>query len=340
MKKFTKILSLVLAVSLVASLFVVNVMAASAERTATLTTNATGDLKAGDKVTVSIKIDTTALISTLQYIFTYDKDAFEIDTTKGVTVGRATYENFLEPTWCTNVMSKEDNNWFYYFGKPTLTYAVDGEIYCSWTDSNGVAFIEESYAVNNDLIGNFILTVKEDAKAGEYTFGLKDAFAADNGEITKTPFVINTAKVTVEGDEPEVVVPSISTAEPTATEAGIAVERADGTKFTYDNCYTVTVSMTNANDATKAGMQFIPKKVYENADNTWTGYAEVEFAADGLGAGERAYTAALINIPRKLAGQNIDMMARGFMVVDGKTLTGTVVESVVNYKVTPEPGQN
>lgn len=138
----------------------------------------------------------------------------------------------------------------------------------------------------------------------------------------------------------EETTPSISTAEPTATEAGIAVERADGTKFTYDNCYTVTVSMTNANDATKAGMQFIPKKVYENADNTWTGYAEVEFAADGLGAGERAYTAALINIPRKLAGQNIDMMARGFMVVDGKTLTGTVVESVVNYKVTPEPGQN
>ena len=212
MKKF---LSLILALTLVASLFTVNVMADSAQRTATLTTNATADLKAGDEVIVSIKLATTAKISALQYIFTYDKDAFEIDTTKGIEIGRDKYENFLETDWCNDVMKDEYNNWFFYFGKPILTYAVDGEIYCAWTDPNGEKYIEDNYAVENDLIGNFVLKVKDSAKSGDYTFGLKDAVSADTGEIVKASVIVNTTTVTVAGNEPEkedieVTPPSVS----------------------------------------------------------------------------------------------------------------------------------
>lgn len=334
MKRF---LSLILAVTLVASLFTVNVMAASAQRTVTLTTDAAGDLKADDTVIVSIKIDTTELISTLQYKFTYDKDAFEIDTTEGQKIGKKNYPNFLEKEWLTDVLS-EGNNWKDYFGTPVITTAVEGEVYCAWTDSEGEAYIEEEYAVDNDMIGNFILKVKKDAKAGEYTFGLKEAFSADNGEDTKTNFIVNTATVTVAGEAAGGTTPSISTAAPTATDAGIAANR-DGEAFIYDNAYAVTVKMTNAKGATKAGMQFIPAKVLEANDDIWDDAAEVVFTT-GLGEGEAEYTAALINIPRKFAGQTIKMFARGFMVVDGTPSYGKTVEKEIKYTITPEPGQN
>ena len=144
------------------------------------------------------------------------------------------------------------------------------------------------------------------------------------------------ATVTVAGEEE--ATPSVNTEFGTATDAGIAANR-DGEAFIYDNAYAVTVKMTNAKGATKAGIQFIPAKVLEANDDSWDDAAEAVFTT-GLGEGEAEYTAALINIPRKFAGETIKMFARGFMVVDGTPSYGKTVEKEIKYTITPEPGQN
>lgn len=339
MKKF---LSLVLALTLVASLFTVNVMADSTAHTVTITVDKTTELKAGDQITVEVKIDDTLNIEALQYTLVYDTAAFKVDKTKVPPLPTGTPKCF-DSTWYGNIKSSTAN-WGMFLGSPTANCDVDGEIFLGWAGSYGIM---DGYNDKDFVIGKFYLTVIDGVADGKYNIGLSTATEGEfnvpvcntksTGEDDVAGLISTPVTVTV-GEEKQEATPSISTAAPTATGAGIAANR-EGVEFIYDNAYAVTVKMTNANKATKAGIQFIPAAVLATNGNSWGDASEAVFTT-GLGDGEVGYTAALINIPRKFAGQDITMKARGFMVVDGATIVGTEVDSVVNYTVTAEPGQN
>lgn len=313
MKRF---LSLLMALTLVVSLFTVNVMAANIQRTMTLSADKTTGLKAGDTVTVSVAIDTSNLVTSAEYILVYDTSAFEIDTTKGWEIDRDSYENFLEPTWYTDIMTNKKNNWCYYFGGTIPTYAVDGEIYVSYTSTQN-KYIEEKYATTDDVIGKFILKVKNDAPDGTYTFTLKgpDGLSAntmDTGE--NVPLNCNFSPLTVTvgsgaaGDD--VVVPNAAASDLTNGVAGIGGE-------IYDNATMTTVEYTDVDDIVKVGVLFIPTAVLNGADlnlNT-THVANAEYAGELnlLGNGTYTLKAALRGIPRK-HHEGINITSRAYAI--------------------------
>lgn len=331
MKKF---LSLILAITLVASLFTVNVMAGSKAHEVTITADKTTELKAGDEVEVKLLIDGTLGIGNCEYVLSYDTSAFEIDT----TVDEDDYIAYVDMDWIDDITYNKGTwkNWTKALSTMLYTPSADdagevGKIKFTWFGTSGV-----SSDYDDCIIGWFKIKVKEGAADGNYTFSLTgktgDAVENDSAAMISTPVTVTV------GEEKQEATPSVNTEFGTATAAGIAANRG-GVEFVYDNAYAVTVKMSNTNEATKAGIQFIPALVLATNGNSWDDAAEAVFTT-GLGAGEAEFTAALINIPRKFAGQTIKMMARGFVVVGENTITGKEVEKDITYTVTAEPGQN
>lgn len=309
MKKF---LSLILALTLVVSLFTVNVMAASKARSASVSADKATGLAAGDTVVVSVVLDTTDLICGAQYILTYDKDVFAIDTTKGWKIGMKKYENFLDQDWFKFMNNSDECPWAAFVSAPTVTYAVDGEIFCSWAGQDG---IDPEYAATDDVIGKYIFTVKDGAANGEYTFGLKDANSIDAGENSKNDWAITATTVTVGAAEEEDVVEVGGTT--AAATNGVA--SADGSK-TYDNAMAVSAAITSTT-ATEIGVVFAPK--------AWLGANELTAVLDGVrvaaktgivGGIATTLKAAIKDIPRQLNDKEFVMVTRAY-AYDGATYT-------------------
>ena len=355
MKKFTKILSLVLAVSLIVSLFTVNVMAAT-QRTATIKIYDSCDVdtrqeittaKAGDTICVEITVDDTKNLEQIGYAMSYDADAFVAD----LTLDSDEYETYLDADWYYEHFENKKGDykdWFNTFGTPSFTPSstatgVKGVMNFQWAAESGLATSYENF-----IIGKFELTVADDAN-GKYSFSFVES---NETTVTTTagedwsPFVANTATLTVGEEEKVVEIGTVSG----ATEAGAAVKPEYGT-HKYDNAYVVTVNLTNEKNGDVVGVEFIPTEVLKYAGITeastedeinavWaTSAAKTTFGAV-LGEGKAEYKAALINIPSFLAGKEFEIQARAFKTVGEDTTYAGAVKQKITYTVTAEPDRD
>lgn len=225
MKKFGKILSSVLAASMLVSAFAMNAFAASKAHTVTVSADKTEGLVAGDTVTIELTMDNTEALVSCEYVLSYDDTAFVADTTK---VSRL--EKYIDKTWLDG-MKDTDGDWGYYLGNPVYSVA-DGAINFAWAGSEGV---EADYAMDNRVIGKFYLTVADGAADGTYTFALTGK-TMDAGENAQADFV--TAPITVTVGSGAVEPPA-----PTTTDAKFyavlpACEKAEAStkaNFTFNN---------------------------------------------------------------------------------------------------------
>lgn len=318
MKKF---LSLILALTLVASLFTVNVMAASKAHTVTITADKTTELAAGDIVTIEVAIDNTEALVACQYELTYDATAFTADQTK---VSRL--EKCIDSAWMTDIKNA-DGDWAYYLGNPTYNVKNAGKMSFAWGGSEGV---EADYAVDNRVIGKFYLTVADGVADGEYTFTLTGN-TTDAGENSKADMVVTPVTVTVGAAEEEEVVEVGGTT--AAATNGVASE--DGSKV-YDNAMAVSTAIT-ATTATEIGVLFAPK--------AWLGDNALEATLDGVAKAAKTgivggiattLKAALKDIPRNLNDTEFVMVTRAYAYDDVTYTYADAVETTMLFTKTAE----
>lgn len=196
MKKISKIISSVLAASLVLSCMAMNVMAASKAHTVTITPDKTEGLKAGDTVVVELTVDNTEALVSFGYTLNFDSSAFAADTTK---VSRL--EKCIDKAWMDGIKDT-DGDWGYYLGSPTYK-VYDNKMDFQWAGQEGV---EADYAMDNRVVGKFNLTVKDDVVDGEYTFTLT-GFSLDAGENLESALVCESVTVKVGEEKPSVSYP-------------------------------------------------------------------------------------------------------------------------------------
>lgn len=254
MKKISKILSSVLAASLIASCFVTSVLAGT-PRTITLATDKTEGLKAGDTVVVTVKIDKTENLSSCGYALAFDATAFDVDTTKGWMSMKdyGMHENFADQAWY-DAMKGEP------FGSilnPSFSYPEAGLIKFAGAGSMG---IPAPVAAADYLIGKYIFTVKSDAVNGDYEFKLNDLIAdcytSEPGENAGTALTGNVLKVTV-GEKAPATTDKAYYAEVTYGEKAKA---ATGIKFNLSTDDTAAKSKTAEKDVPfKAVVEAIEK---------------------------------------------------------------------------------
>jgi hypothetical protein len=186
MKKFGKILSSVLAASMLISCFAMNVMAASKAHTVTIVP---GEVVDG-VLPVEVKIDNTEALVQCGYKLTYDSTVFTADTTK---VSRV--EKCIDKAWLDDIKDT-DGDWAYYLGTPT--YSVKAGVFnFQWAGAEGV---EADYAMDNRVIGKFYLNVADGAN-GTYTFSLTGD-TMDAGETLPTDMICEDVTVTLGSIEP------------------------------------------------------------------------------------------------------------------------------------------
>lgn len=207
MKKFGKILSSVLASTMVISCFAMNSFAAGKQHVLTTTVSKTEGLVAGEEIVVEVKIDNTLNIGNLSLYLQYDESAFEVDTVK--PAGRGTVENYIDSEWFKTI-TDTNGNWGYYFKTPTYsptsTVSTPGQL--SFIYANAIA-VEAGYDDNNLTVGKFKFKVKENAANGEYAFTLNDSSTLDGDQSQKVMAVSTPVTVKVGEDAP--VVPETKT---------------------------------------------------------------------------------------------------------------------------------
>lgn len=182
MKKFGKILSSVLAASMLISCFAMNAMAASKAHTVKIVPGEVAD----GVLPIEVTMDNTENLVQCGYVLTYDATAFSADTTK---VSRV--EKCIDKPWLDDIKNA-DGDWAYYLGNPTYNVGVAGKLNFQWAGSEGV---EADYAVDNRVIGKFYLNVADTAN-GTYTFALTGT-TTDSGEILGADIVCEPVTVTI-----------------------------------------------------------------------------------------------------------------------------------------------
>jgi hypothetical protein len=318
MKKF---LSLILALTLVASLFTVNVMAASKAHTVTITPDKTTGLKAGDTVTIELTVDNTESLVSFAYELTYDTTAFTADNTK---VNRL--EACIDKPWLDDIKDA-DADWAYYLGNPTYNVKNAGAIKFGWAGAEGV---EADYAVDNRVVGKFYLKVNEGVADGTYTFALTGD-SMDAGENSKANLVCAPVTVKVGADAPAVVDPTFEATTNMGTNGVVAGDKI------YDNALAVETTINAGTNTTEVGIVFAPKAWLAGATLV-ADKAGVRTAAktDILGAGEVSIKAAIKDIPRLFEGKDIVMVTVPYAFDGTDYAYGAEVETIVNFANTGE----
>lgn len=189
---------------------------------------------------------------------------------------------------------------------------------------------------------NVTFTIPADVAVGTYTVAPFGGY--DMGDVQDAAGMSGALSwgaldlVTVEEAKQETT-PEFDGATGNVTEDGkIGVEgtKGDGTKVTYDNAYSVSVSMKNGENADKVGVKFIPSYVLTTNGDNWASAAEAVFTP-GLGKGDNGFTAALINIPAKFRETGVEIQARAFMVVGGEEkLDENIVKKTVKWDITAD----
>lgn len=327
MKKF---LSLILALTLVASLFTVNVMAASKAHTMTLVADKTADVKAGDVITVTVALDNTADIQSLGYRLLFDADAFDIDRTKGWE-SEEDYEmreNFIDQAWydsiLTDVWGKRHTTFAYGYDDPAV-----GCITLGWTGNA----VPATKVTDNFVLGKFYFTVKNDVADGTYEIKIdsENSSTTDTGENFGEAITANVITVKVGADAPAVVEPTFGATTDMGTDGVVVGDKK------YDNALAVETKIAAGTNTTEIGVLFAPEAWLDGAALV-ADKAGVAKAAKtkNLGAGETTITAAIRNIPRIFEGKNIVMVTVPY-AFDGTNYTyGAEVKTTVNFGNTGE----
>lgn len=235
MKKFTKILSLAMAIAMTLSVSTITSFAANKERTLTLSSSAT-TVAAGESITVSVVLDTMDNLNKVGYFLTYNTDVFSIDT----TITSDDIEACLDVDWYYDELTYNRGVWGKNMNVSLDVSTVPGQIQFTSMHSTGGS-IAASAAKENFTIGKFIIDVNENAKSGTYAINLVNATTLDAGEVIASPVNFEPLQITVEGIEEEEVKPVGAT----------WVEPQVGTE--YQNCGFLA---TLAYDAAKAGVRF------------------------------------------------------------------------------------
>ncbi|MBE7011266.1 MAG: hypothetical protein E7415_01170 [Ruminococcaceae bacterium] len=299
MKKF---LSLILALTLVASLCAVNVMAAAKVHTVGLSASKTEALTAGETIVVEVTIDNTLNLVNVDYDLVYDADAFEVNLTK---VSRL--ETFIDKTWYDG-LKDTDGDWGYYMnGAPTINGNEAGVIYFRAAGgANGG--VEDEYDVDNRVIGKYNLNVKADAPDGTYEIKVINGKTGDAGETQ--PAAMEPVAITVKVGTPGPVGPVVEKTEAIA-DNGITI---DG--VTYDNAFGVNATITPTDEATEIGVLFAPALWLSEigAEQLTVGLEGAKnVSKTGLVGGTAVtFKAAIKDIPRGLTGESFDMVTRAY----------------------------
>lgn len=142
----------------------------------------------------------------------------------------------------------------------------------------------------------------------------------------------------VEGEEePPVLDPEVGAAVAEDTD-GVDIINGDRAGKKYDNAFAVTTSFENVDSVTGVGVLFIPKAVIGNAEVT----AETADVADAykegpfLGGGSLTIRAAIKDIPRALQDQDLEMVARPYLLVGSEYTYGNAITETINFADTGE----
>ena len=193
-----KIISSILAVSFIVASCAMNVMAATTERTMTVSVDKATDLVAGDIVTVEVKLSNNANVNSCGYRLLYDSNIFEFDTTLTSDEIPAS----VDVDWYFDGILKTRGAWFKALGAPTENYTSSFAAH-GWAGSAGVASSDENY-----VIGKFTLKVKEGVTVSSYDLTLSNdanhTYVSTMGENSGDPLTIVPATVTFKATEPTV----------------------------------------------------------------------------------------------------------------------------------------
>lgn len=193
MKKIGKILSSVLAVSMLISSFAMSAFAAEpTKRTLTINPSKKEGLTQGEAFTVEIAIDKTESLSALDYELFYDKDVFEVDSTTGWMSMKdfLNHENYIDQTWYDTMKGEA-------FGailsQSVFNTKTDHSIFAAFAGSQG---IPSAVNATNYVVGKFNFKVKSDAANGTYEFSLTGS-SGDGGIVSSTDINSTPVNVTV-----------------------------------------------------------------------------------------------------------------------------------------------
>ena len=258
--KLNKILSSVLAASMLISCCAMNVFAASKAHTATLSATKTEALTAGETIVVSIDLDNIGGLISCQYDLNFDTTAFEIDTEKDQKIGMKKYENFLQIDWYKHITNDEESPFAAFISAPTLGYdAATGKIALQWAGSDGNT--DPEYALDDYTIGKFNIKVKDNAPNGTYEFNLTNCKTGDAGENSTADITCAPITVTVGEPAPAKTTPAVTISEKTAgtTQGFLATCVVDSSKNYPVNG--ITINFANNKDDMKGLMAYTFTKV-------------------------------------------------------------------------------
>lgn len=201
MKRVSKILTSILAVSTLVSCFAVSSFAASKARTYTVVADKTEGLVAGDVVTIEVQADELLHSWNAGYTIYFDPDVFTLDTESG---GRGKPKKYVDTAWDAEVKSADGIIGWYWGAARTSNEDLEaGTITVGWSGNTeageGVTATDN---MTDYAIGKYFLIVKDDAPKGETEITV-DGATYGFGENSADPMTYVSAKVKVGEDAPE-----------------------------------------------------------------------------------------------------------------------------------------
>lgn len=260
--KMKKILSSVIATSMLFSLCAMNTFAATKARTLTMSITDTDgeavtEVNVGDKIVVTLT-STDALQNTsfLGYTLNYNTTKMSIDTTQydssvfKDTNSAEKLEKYVDLEWYdtiiyapnkANKIDCQEEAWAFEYGEPTYTPTTDtaadpGTINFAWMTSGSFS---SSYT-NSLVVGKFIFTATE---SGAANFTLTEANTLDDGENSGAAIVCEGKSVTVKSADVKVTKIEASVAK---TSFDLYTDKGEALKTTA----TATVTPDGATDKT------------------------------------------------------------------------------------------
>ena len=200
MKKFSKILSSVLAASIIVSCFAVSSFAASKARTYTVVADKTEGLVAGDVVTIEVQADELLHAWNAGYTVYFDPAVFTLDTESG---GRGKPKKYVDTAWDAEVKSADGIIGWYWGASRTSSENLEaGTITVGWSGNTDAGEgVTDADNMTNYAIGKYYLIVKDDAPAGATEIKV-DGATYGFGENSADPMTYVSATVKVGEDAP------------------------------------------------------------------------------------------------------------------------------------------
>ncbi len=339
-----KILALLVVCAMLLGMMSFTTFAASRNRNLTLNlvdenSDVVTTVEAGDKVTLTATIDSTALLSGISF-YVAVPNIFEYDTTPFSTSKGGYNEDVYDETDLKVPFFVNEAWAMEYFGQKAR-YLLDNDQYGTDTDGNNNIFIyqaakldgiEEGNGTDNAIIFAVDLTVASNATAGEYdiyvynnTDKLYASGTTDIGGSDTAAFVCEPMTITVKGGEPEVVV---ETAEGVAVYGPIDVTNNDGSEYTIDSALAF-VSWVDNTKATPV------KTVITRADAE--GKELVIDAKHSADLGDKTYfVAAVSSIKETSIGKTFTATAYAKLLADGSEVPGVPATGVYTAPVAAE----